>query len=177
VIASRPEITDVFIVTRGAVYITGNGFGAAENDYRDMPILTDNPAWRTLPPEDIFMRGLTQTVMELQRAGKRVFYLLENPETGLDVVQCIARPLREKVSDCTLPLATVLDRQRDYRTGVAKIPGLTVIDPLPAFCPQGVCHVMEDGVLLYADDDHFSLAGSRFVAEKVLKGYLPPVKK
>jgi peptidoglycan/LPS O-acetylase OafA/YrhL len=177
VIASRPEITDVFIVTRGVVYMTGNGFGAAENDYRDMPILTDNPAWRTLPPEDIFMRGLTQTVMELQRAGKRVFYLLENPETGLDIVQCITRPLREKVSDCTLPLATVLDRQRDYRAGVANIPGLRVIDPLPAFCPQGVCQVMEDGVLLYADDDHFSLAGSRFVAEKVLKDYLPPVKK
>ena len=173
VLKSKPEITYVFIVTRGTIYMTGNGFGASEKDYHDKPIRTDNPAWKNLSSDNIFMRGLAQTVTELRRAGKKVYYLLENPETGMDVAQCISRPLRRNVSDCTLPLATVIERQRDYRTRVAKIPGVTVIDPLPAFCPQGVCRVLLNGVLLYADDDHFSAAGSRFVAEKVLKDYLP----
>jgi hypothetical protein len=43
--------------------------------------------------------------------------------------------------------------------------------PLP-YRPECVCRVLLNGVLLYADEDHFSVAGCRFVAEKALKDYL-----
>ncbi|MFZ4540628.1 MAG: acyltransferase family protein [Rickettsiales bacterium] len=171
-VSNARDVTDVLIVTRGTIYRTGNGFGEAEKDYHDKPIHTNNAMWNGLAAPDIFDRGLAATVAQLRHAGKRVFYLLENPETGLDPALCLTRPLRNQVKDCTQPLDTVTARQGDYRTAMRRIAGVTLIDPLPAFCPDGVCRVMQDGALLYFDDDHFSVTGSRFLTERVLKPYL-----
>ncbi|MES2984399.1 MAG: acyltransferase family protein [Pseudomonadota bacterium] len=172
-LVAKRDITDVFIVTRGPIYRTGNGYGETEKDYRDKPIQTDNPAWAGLPPTVIFDRGLAATVAVLKRAGKRVYYVLENPETGIDPALCITRPLRRQGKDCTVPLAAVMERQGEYRTAVQKIAGVTFIDPLPAFCPDGLCRMRHDGTLLYVDDDHFSVTGSRFLTQHVLQDYLP----
>lgn len=67
-----------------------------------------------------------------------------------------------------MPVAEVLERQAVYRELIAGLTNVTVIDSIPAFCPDDLCRVVENGMLLYADADHLSLAGSRLQAEKLL---------
>jgi peptidoglycan/LPS O-acetylase OafA/YrhL len=171
--AAKPDITDVFIRTRGAFYISGDGFGEAEKSHRGKPIRSADPASDDIPPADLFAHGLERTVRTLQRAGKRVHYILENPEMGIDVSQCIARPLRTEAAACDVPRTTVEARQYQYRQLVRAIAQLDVIDPLPAFCPQQQCQAVQDKQLLYADDNHLSVAGSHFMAQRVLAPYMP----
>jgi hypothetical protein len=171
-VSRKTDIVQVFMTTRGPFYITGDGFGEAERHHRDQPIQAkDGHAVDSTAA--LFGDGLLATTTRLQNAGKNVAYILENPELGIDVSQCIIRPLRSETGDCSLPLATVMARQAEYRKIVNAIPGLTVIDPLPAFCTGGECRALDGTHLLYADDNHLSVAGSRFLTRKVLRKYLP----
>ncbi|MDD5586847.1 MAG: acyltransferase family protein [Alphaproteobacteria bacterium] len=171
-VTSKLDIKDVYITTRGPVYISGNGFGEAEKDYRDRPIQSDDSAMMDNTPSEIFRLSLQNTVAALRHAGKNVYYILENPETGIDPSVCIERPFRpDRSSDCGIERSVVLERQAAYREILKSTKDLTVIDPLSAFCPEETCKLVDDGKLLYADDNHLSVDGSRFMAKKVLVGF------
>ncbi len=170
-VAEREDVKTVLIVTRGASYISGNGFGVAERDLRNRPILSIEQNNET--PAQIFRHGLEKTSQSLTASGKKLFYMIENPELGVDAFNCVGRPVYlTKQYDCVIEKATVLARQDEYREVIKNIPNLTLIDVVPAFCPDEHCKVMENGTLLYSDDDHLSVEGSRFLANKVLKKYL-----
>jgi hypothetical protein len=48
-----------------------------------------------------------------------------------------------------------------------------VINSLTAFCPQNDCIIFDqNGHLLYADDNHLSIAGSQFQVTKLLAKFL-----
>ena len=80
----------------------------------------------------------------------------------------VPRPFRSQSRNCQLPVAKVLKRQSLYRALVGDLVNVTVIDSIPAFCPDGSCQMVKDGSLLYADADHLSAAGSRFQARTLL---------
>ena len=48
-------------------------------------------------------------------------------------------------------------------------PKMKVIDPMPYMCEEDKCFSYKDGNFLYADDDHFSVFGSKYIAEKFSK--------
>jgi len=48
---------------------------------------------------------------------------------------------------------------------------ITVIDPIDYMCDQDRCYSYKNNNFLYADDDHFSVFGSNYVAERI-KGIL-----
>jgi peptidoglycan/LPS O-acetylase OafA/YrhL len=167
------SIKSVVMTTRGAIYVSGDGFGAAESDYRRRPIrTTEGPTSKTAG--QIFNAGLANTVATLGRVGMKVSYLLENPELGIDPKACLSRPFRMSGElDCAISLERVLQRQAPYRDSVRNCQGVAVIDPLPAFCPDGVCRALIDGTLLYADNNHLSIDGSRFLADRILARSFP----
>lgn len=172
VIEQHREIKRVLIVTRGISYITGTGFGEAEADMKDNYVewLDGTKA----EPEKVFITSLQHSIDQLNRTNHQVYYLLENPELGVDTALCIDRPLRFHKTSCTLSRATVEARQKIYRQSVHQLHHAVLIDPFPLLCDADECHVFADGNLLYADDDHFSLAGSRYLAEHWLKQYFSP---
>lgn len=172
-VLAKKDITTVYIAARGMIYMTGSGFGEAEKDNRGHELHAVEASWRGVSPSQLYGRGLAATVQALQAGGKKVYSILENPELGFDVAQCIARPWREQVSACIVPLATVQARQQEYRAVVRAIPRLAVIDPLPAMCSDDNCRALANGVLLYADNNHLSVAGSQFFAQHVLQQFLP----
>lgn len=165
----HPEIKRVLIVTRGISYITGTGFGEAEADLKDNYVQWINGT--TVAPETVFIKSLQRTVDRLNATHRKVYYLLENPELGVDTALCIDRPLRLQQTDCKLARATVEERQHLYRQIVHQLRHVVLIDPFPLLCDENECHIFADGDLLYADDDHFSLAGSRYLAQHLLKQY------
>jgi hypothetical protein len=155
-VTSSPDITQVIVFSRGTLYITGKGFGDAE---KDQPVM--------IPPAT-FASSLQRTADELRAHGKKVAYVLENPELGFDPGACIERPLRPSARPCVVDRAVVEARQASYRALLSSLQDVTVLDPAPAFCDATACHAMLDDALLYADDDHLSVAGSRLQASRVV---------
>ncbi len=169
-IVQKEEIKTVIISTRAPIYISGNGFGEAEKDYRNKPLQAAN---RSAPEagkaDEVFRVSLQNTIDLLRQSGKSVYYVLENPEIGIDPAGCLSRPFREnKHLNCAIQSSVVKDRQARYRELMKTIRGAKIIDPLTAFCPGEACTVFAEGKLLYADNNHLSVEGSRFQAREVL---------
>lgn len=158
VVGRHPEIETIIVFTRGTLYLTGTEPVTGDKDVMLGAKLT--PAQ--------FLTGLQRTIDQLVAWGKRVYYVIENPELELKSEACMPRPLRAQTRNCRVPVAEVLERQAVYRELIAGLTNVTVIDSIPAFCPDDLCRVVENGMLLYADADHLSLAGSRLQAEKLL---------
>jgi len=174
-IDNDPRVFDVILATRGPIYITGEGYGAAEANYAHPPIASyrlssvifdDNP-------EKAFLGGLEKTAKRLINNGKAVTYFLQPPELGVPAKNCLGRPLTLfSGQGCTVALSEYEQRMKVYRKLVAyvqrEIGSFKVVDPKPLLCKQGVCSGEIDGVLLYADDDHLSIKGSKYVAPLIM---------
>ena len=158
VVERRAEIETVVMFTRGALYLTGT-----EPVTRDKDVMLG----AKLTPLQ-FSTGLQRTIDQLVAWGKTVYYVTENPELEHKSEACMPRPFRAQSKNCRLPVAKVLERQAVYRELIANLANVTVLDSIPAFCPDDLCQIVEDGMLLYADADHLSVVGSRFLAKKLL---------
>ena len=104
--------------------------------------------------------------------------VLQVPELDFLPERCLhARPyerlLPKPRSTAACPRARAERQQAKYRAAIARAvhavndPDLHVVDPMDALCDATKCHAMIGDVLMYRDDDHLSVAGSRFVWEKI----------
>lgn len=177
--AGDSAVHTVLLVSRGPLYLTGEGF--APDDFADEknhdrvlryqahPELVDHMAiWET---------AMRATLAELVTAGKRVIFVLDNPELGFDPKSCIdSRPFRltpkNLRSPCAVSRAAFEERNRDYCALVAKVladfPQVVSVDGARPFCDEQWCWAMKDGKILYFDDDHVSLDGARLIAQEIL---------
>lgn len=163
VVLTRPDIRRVLFVVRGPIYVTGT-----------QPVSGDRVVLKgSAVPLEEYRAGTQRTIDRLVEGGKEVYYVTENPELGSPVAGCITRPLRTWVKDCSVERASALARQGDYLGVVESLSGITVIESLSLFCPTARCLVFDSaGALLYADDNHLSVAGSRFQAKRALPALL-----
>jgi len=166
IVKGRTDIKDVIIVSRGQIYLTGQGVGDDASAIE--PIRAYGASSLGLDSASVFKTALQNTVEGLNSANKSVYYVMENPETGIDPRKCIPRPLRQAKS-CGVSEKDVRERQAKYRAIVQDIKGVRIIDPLPAFCANGSCRVMDGEKPLYTDGNHLSVEGSRYLARNVLK--------
>lgn len=44
---------------------------------------------------------------------------------------------------------------------------LEILDPMPYLCDAVKCYAFKSGDFLYADDDHYSVFGSRYIANLI----------
>ncbi len=163
VVLARDDIRRVLFVVRGPVYFTGTE-----------PVSGDRDVLKGAAVSlEAYGAGTQRTIDRLVEGGKEVYYVTENPELGSSVAACIVRPLRTRAKDCSVERTSVLARQGAYLEVVAALSGTTVIESLSLFCPTARCLVFDSaGALLYADDNHLSVAGSRFQADRALPALL-----
>jgi hypothetical protein len=157
----EPDITTIVLSLRESLYI-----GAAA---RSRPI----PEYDTRSQHnlDLFRAGMTRTIERLSGAGKQVVFALGWPELTFDPKACVdVRPLRFRhfaESNCTMDRREVEERSAGYRRIVmdvlAKFPTARYWDPIPLLCDERMCYAKRDGVLLYRDKNHLSLAGSEYL--------------
>ncbi len=163
VISSHKDIKKVFIFTRGPIYIAGTEPITGDKDISGGDIFTIND----------FAGSAQLSINTLSKAGKIIYYVTENPEISYPIESCLNRPFRSGVKNCSAKKITVLNRQTDYLNAFNKLKNVTIINSLTAFCPQNDCIVFdENGYLLYADDNHLSIAGSKFQVTKLLEKFL-----
>ena len=171
------RIVAVVFATRGPQYLTGAGFGPAEANYNYPPISSREGIDEadSLSPYDVFGRGLKASVSRLNQHGLRVAYVLQVPELGVPAQNCVLRPLTvtDNKTGCSVDRAVYQERMRPYRALVANLhlnsEFFRVVDPGPVFCDFSRCSGVSDGQLLYADDNHLSVLGSKKLAPIILQ--------
>lgn len=122
-------------------------------------------------------RGSTSTQLvpilkTLRRAGKRVFVVDGVPAFPFDVFSCKYHKAVFLGSTCSIPAQTFLDQNRSYVsqvvTAVDTVPGVHLLRITGSLCGRGRCGMLNGGQVLYRDDNHLNVAGSKFVAGVML---------
>ena len=167
VVCGMSDVRSVLIVSRWAIHLQGYASEMGPSDRRRsaasriiatdgrFPVSHDEAA-------DIAAAGLARTVDRLQACGKRVFLLDPIPEVGYHVPRTLAA-MSWRGRDWerfTRPAAMYESRQRRSRRVLAAAGDAVRIDPTGLFFASDTAVVHRDGVPLYFDDNHLSLAAA-----------------
>ncbi|MEO8677649.1 MAG: acyltransferase family protein [Vicinamibacterales bacterium] len=176
-VARDPVMTRVVIAFRGALAVTGEGFGDNERSRERFRLAATG-----VTNADAIRAGLEQTVAFLLQHRKQVLLVSQVPELGFRVDDCTGRPLswsrRPQRAPCGVPKDVVLARQAPFRALLSDLAGkfpVTVVDPLPILCDAEWCMAIADGRMLYHDDNHLGVVGSSIVAAAFAG--LPPANR
>lgn len=127
---------------------------------------------KQLDKPQVFLRGMQQTITALQKLGKTVIVLEDNPLLPIMPIQCLSRPLQKSQDMCQLPLKQVMYFQKDYHQLIETLrvqnPDVVFYSSMQALCHDNHCPIIENGHFLYRDSQHLSLAAS----DKLAKGLL-----
>jgi peptidoglycan/LPS O-acetylase OafA/YrhL len=165
---SSPDVGTVVLSARWPVYTENARFG---EDPGPITYLVDDAdaAWSSAASRRVFSRALDATVERLRAAGKSVVVLGTVPAMGVNYPECIARrylPLsRERLCDVSeqsfLAQASFADAEVERIAGAR---GACRFLPRAVLCRDGRCRGEAEGQILYANDDHLSARGARYLA-------------
>lgn len=162
VVESKKDVKKIFVFTRGPIYVTNTE-----------PLSGDKKLGGSTFPLIQFVNSAQRSFDRLKLKDKTIFYVSENPELNFHPDSCLTRPFKVITKSCAVSKESVYVRQSEYLKSFSNLKNVTYIDSLPVFCPSDKCLIFDEkGSLLYADDDHLSVAGSRFQVNNLLKPYL-----
>ncbi len=172
-IQADTSIGTVVLVSRGAAYLSGAGFGV-DTQRPVVPVATQHAPRDTMVLQRALETGLEQSIRTFIESGKRVVLVIGVPELGFLPDEClIGRPfgLRTIRIPCGVSRIAVEHRNHEYRALVrrvsARIPELEIVDAAAVFCDGALCHARRNGTLLYQDGNHLTLSGSRLVVAQL----------
>jgi len=175
--AITPDTRLVVLAARNTMYLDTAAEAAKKFDFPGVGHFA-SPDFPTAGPVEAFERSLVRDLRLLLESDREVTLVLQVPELDFLPERCLhARPYERLLPtpevDCSVPRARTERQQAKYRAAIARAvhavndPDLHVVDPMDALCDATKCHAMLGAVLMYRDDDHLSVAGSRFVWEKI----------
>ena len=164
----------IVLNARFAMYQSGRGFVLPNQNLKepmDVHIQAIEFAGfdATADYSQVFAMGLRKTLNALKQQHKSVVLVYQTPELGFDPKSCVSRLFRKvQESQCKIPRATVEARQAGYRNIIKEVlidyPGVVTFDPMQLLCDAKYCYGEKDGNILYKDDDHLSVLGSKLIA-------------
>lgn len=167
------SLKTVVLSFRGPLYLTGTGFGVGSQEREHNVVITgENSAERHMTQARLFSVGLSSAIDMIRHAGKKVVMVMDFPELGFDVTDCIdSRLFSPKFPDCRVPLSAVKARQGEYRAVIDDLaknaPDIGVFDTRPLLCDEQYCYGIKDHRALYKDDDHIGIYGSYIIGKKL----------
>jgi peptidoglycan/LPS O-acetylase OafA/YrhL len=117
----------------------------------------------------VFPPALKRTVGALRRLGKRVWIIGPTPGAPSNIPSRLAMADRSHRRDPqAISLSDFTRRAAEFDAALPAalaVGGVFYTDPRPWFCERdGRCDYMRSGELLYRDDGHLSVQGTRFLA-------------
>lgn len=179
------DIGTVVLASMGPVYMSGetfHGMGLRRVDGLQMALnnnLSVTDRWV------MYETALRDSLLRLQVNNKKVIFVVDVPEIGLDPKSCFLNekaigvdsspPIRRQhLSNCTVSRADYNNRVGRYKEIISRVindfPNVTLFDPTGLFCNEEFCDVIKDNKVLYSDSDHLSSEGSEYIAK-----YLVPL--
>jgi peptidoglycan/LPS O-acetylase OafA/YrhL len=159
-----------------SVVVLSSPFGQYLNSSRWRILVQDGDRLETVNASaDLAMRGLLRTVFAVRSMGKRVVLVAPPPMGSFNVASCLERKATGKVllgapRDCILSVTDYHKTMAPALQFLARVPdqldvGVFSLDDF--LCDAQACKTSMDGVLLYRDAGHLSVAGSRLIAKRV----------
>lgn len=165
------KLEAVIFITRGPKYMYDIGFGSIDDGiinigYKFKDYFNNKKNYNQ---KEKFFEVVLKTFKYFENGKIKVYYLLENPELGFLPWNCVQRPYGIFKPKCKIKYDEYLKRMGEYRIGILKISKkfkyVTVLDPEELFCDKEYCYAVRQGKVMYADDDHLSMDGSKVLAE------------
>ncbi|WP_340315991.1 acyltransferase family protein [Rhizorhabdus argentea] len=163
-LVSDREIHTVVLASRLQAYVEHSNYGPSEEH-------STEPAFATAggeppgPASDLVLAAMARTIARLRAVGKHVAIVYPVPEIGTNVPNRLTQlAIRGgQLDGVYLDARTYARRTRRTRIfldGIAGGVDLQRIRPSENLCDADRCMVVKDGVSLYRDDDHLSIAGA-----------------
>ena len=117
---------------------------------------------KEIQPE--YISNYVEYVRYLVNDGRKVFVLLEVPKVSVSGQRSI---LRKNLSTKTTSLTEQHRREAwlgMLNTQLSTLPNVELIETENIFCRVGTCYPRQDGILLYWDPTHLTVAGSHLLA-------------
>ncbi|MFA6226943.1 MAG: acyltransferase family protein [Candidatus Paceibacterota bacterium] len=141
-------------------------------------IIISNNAWSK--NRDLFREGMDNILSYFPNNIKLIWFT-QTPTIPFDLTKCIDRPLsstQNKTTGCSFPrksydkMISGMNRRIDNLK--KKYPQIINIDPSSVLCNQTECFITINNQFLYKDNNHLSLFGSQYLAEKIpIDQYFP----
>lgn len=114
--------------------------------------------------------GFSSTISALLKAGKSVTLVGDVPRFNQDAGQCVySSPLKPKAS-CTLSHNNVEQQLSVYNNILERLAreyGLTYLSIYEDLCVDNLCSMSKDDAILYHDDNHLNIIGSKLVGKSL----------
>ncbi len=114
-----------------------------------------------------YFYGLNERIAYFEKLGKTVIIFGPKPELGKSIRECVDRPLKSKVEECTSIKSIELEKYEMFAKGIENIqrlnPKLKYFDQFNLFCGNNECQYFHEGKALLRDDAHLSVYGSSYV--------------
>jgi hypothetical protein len=125
---------------------------------------------------DEYRKRLQAFIDDINATDRKIYIVENNPVLSAHIKNYMTHPLNVFTTKTPFPPTRtyMLERKKGFYDAVSSVKGLTLIRSLDAWCPIDNCLLTdENGRWLYYDDNHITtIAGGRFLVEKVLKPYL-----
>ena len=158
ILSGLKDIREVYIFTRGPLYLTGTE-----------PLTGESLVFPSTIPAELYLSSKQLMINELNSAGKNVNLVMENPELKFLPRACIGNLQFLRVKSCNLSKTDFYARQNNYRKNLSSLVGVNIIDTSKIFFDSLNCKIYDQkNNLLYADDDHLSQFGSLKQAQYIL---------
>jgi len=120
------------------------------------------------PKNTTLFSGLTKTIQNLHERHKKVIIVDDVPVFSFDAKQCkFIRPLSLK-NNCEEDKNYFGKKYQTYVPAfemLKKNSNVTLINTVTLFCDDKNCSMEKDGKLLYRDDQHLNIEGSRYIGK------------
>lgn len=120
-------------------------------------------------PED-FVAEMDATIKKLRSNHRQVYIIDDVPTFPFDAKKCKYSGRLGSKNLCEAPSSACL-RERDYLHLLERVvrlnPGVKIIDLSRYFCDTRDCRMAMNGEILYRDNGHLNIPGSRFVAQQI----------
>ncbi len=128
--------------------------------------------WRS---KGVDREGLARAIRELSRKGKRVFVATDIPDFPFDPFECKYRwsPfLRTRCSIATRDFEQAgAEVDRALARTVSESRSAELLDLAKYLCGSGSCDMTYGGRILYRDQNHLNVEGSRYLARQVVRDH------
>ena len=135
----------------------------------DITHVVINSAW-TGTEDSEFLTGLFQRITD---AGKTVVLTDDIPDFPFDAAACKYRPnlVQDRVCSFSSPgiAQAHIDRLANLEALSNANPNVSLVRTHGLFCDSAGCTMQQDGELLYEDDNHLNLQGSRLVGKEIVR--------
>jgi SGNH domain-containing protein len=131
-------------------------------------VMTGSQRYGKTPPSgpspDEYRAGAKRTLQKLAETGANVLFLRDTPGSPFNIPSCLSRSAWQaswrEPSSCTFPRQPALDEKTATleRQAAEDLKNVKYVDLSDYFCSGQICFAEKDGIIIYLDAHHLTVA-------------------